>query len=298
MQRIVVTGCSGFVGRHLIKSLSLNPEIELSGVSRGSVKGLSVFQTRDLAEIEVTPFLNKDIVIHLAGLAHNRSRALQSRNFKKENLENTIKCLKMAQKAGVKHFIFISTVNVYNLQSPQILDEDSDVEPVSEQAKSKLAAENAIKDFCATTDISYTIIRCPLVYALDAPGNIQTLSKFVKYVRFLPFKAFDRKCTYLGVNNLVDFIETCAFDNRSLNQSFVISDNFGLSVSEMVELIRDANSIRTININVPTKVLRFIASLFGKQDLIDKIESNYEINSTKAKRLLGWTAKYSAKSNF
>jgi len=296
--KILITGCTGFVGSFLINNLKRRFKLKL--LIR---KKHSFFQYKDPKNIEVIYYdsltqkhgwanILKDckIVIHLAGIAHlndNNNFKLQQNIFK-TNYYGTLNLFKKSIKFKIKKFIYLSSIGVNGEESNGKFTEKSIVNPTNFYAKSKLKAEDKIKILSKKKIIKYTIIRPPLIYGLNAPGNFNYLIKLIKKFRFFPFASLNNKKSFIGIHNVISFIEMCVINRVSDNKTFLISDNETVSLPELIKKISKLLNIKVFLFKFPVFLLKLFFILIRKKKYFDKISSQLIIDNTYSKKIMKW----------
>jgi nucleoside-diphosphate-sugar epimerase len=231
--------------------------------------------------------LGIDTVIHLAGRAHILHETISNPEaaFIKVNTKGTINLVKQSLKAGVKHFIFVSSIHAMAAESDDILNENSPCHPDSPYGRSKLQAEQALINLAKDSDMTWTILRPTLVYGLGNRANMDRLMKLIKRGLPLPFGAIKNRRSFVFVGNLVAAIITCLDHPNAANQIFLISDNQAVSTPQLIRLIAQQIQQPCQLLPVPTTLLRFLGYLG------DRVESitgkNLPFNSYNIDRLLG-----------
>jgi nucleoside-diphosphate-sugar epimerase len=293
MKNILVTGATGFIGSYLLQILSQH-KFHITAAVR---KNLSHSLSKPIRIVKVGNIDEKtdwqealqgiDIVIHLAARAHiiNETIPNPEAEFIKVNTQGTANLVKQSIQAGVKHFIFISSIGAMTTQSDRILTENSPCHPDSPYGRSKLQAEQALIELAKDSNMTWTILRPTLVYGLGNPGNMERLMKLIKRGLPLPFGAVKNRRSFVFVGNLVDAIITCLDHPNAANQIFLISDNQAVSTPQLIRLIAQQIQQPCQLLPVPTILLRFLGYLG------DRVESitgkNLPFNTYNIDRLLG-----------
>jgi nucleoside-diphosphate-sugar epimerase len=296
--KILITGCTGFVGSFLINKLKRRFKLKL--LIR---KKHYFFQNKDTKNIEVIYYnsltqkhgwenILKDckIVIHLAGIAHlndNNNFKLQQNIFK-TNYYGTLNLFKKSIKFKIKKFIYLSSIGVNGEESNGKFTEKSVVNPTNFYAESKLKAEDKIKILSKKKIIKYTIIRPPLIYGLNAPGNFNYLIKLIKKFRLFPFASLNNKKSFIGIHNVISFIEMCVISRASDNKTFLISDNETISLPELIKKISKLLNIKVFLFKFPVFLLKLFFILIRKKKYFDKISSQLIIDNTYSKKIMKW----------
>lgn len=291
--KILVTGASGFVGGALVQQINGLHDIQV--LTRKHIDLL----TPDLQQLVAANIFaadlpeNIDVIIHLAGRAHilNEQTTDPLNEFRKVNVEGTLQLARQALDKKVKRFIFMSSIGVngsVTLQQP--FTEDALPQPHADYAVSKLEAEHELKKLFAGSDTELVIIRPPLVYAAHAPGNFARLLKLVASNLPLPFAGTNNKRSFVALENLVDFIQTCIEHPNAANQTFLVADQTPISTRELVQYLKQGMGKPARFIYIPQSLMKLGAACIGKSKLYEQLFESLEVDTTKAQKLLGWTA--------
>ena len=236
-----------------------------------------------------------DCVIHLAGKAHviDKTKASVLKGFHKINTELTLNLAKQAAMAGVNRFIFLSSIRVNGNKSTKPFLEDDVPNPQEPYAISKHEAEQGLFKLTKKTDLEVVIIRPPLVYGVNAPGNFGRLVSWAskKHPMPLPLGLVSNSRSLVAIDNLVDFIITCVTHKNATNEVFLISDREDLSTTQLLRKLAKAFGKKVFLLPIPVQLMIFMVSLLGgKADAI-RLFSSLQVNSSKAKELLSWNPK-------
>lgn len=230
-----------------------------------------------------------DTVIHLAGLAH--SKTITEQEFIDVNTNGTLHLAAEAAKAGVKRFVFLSSINVLDLTSS--IDDNAIESPNSLAAKSKLDSEIALKKLSSETGIELVIVRSPLVYGPNARGNFDSLNKLVLGLPFLPFGMASNQRDFISVQNLSDLLVVCANHDKAPGNIFLASENQTVSIKEFTNAIAKCHGKRVFQVPIPISIIRSFSYLAGKGGIFENLFGDLQINTTKLKDILQWTPPYS-----
>lgn len=292
---ILVTGVSGFVGQELIQHLYQMENFSLTVLSRRIVNTLpqEIKQLigEDIFSLQWSDEI--DVVIHLAGRAHilNEQTTDPLTEFRKVNVEGTLQLARQALDKKVKRFIFMSSIGVNgSVTSQEPFTEDALPQPHADYAVSKLEAEQELKKLFAGSDTELVIIRPPLVYAAHAPGNFARLLKLVITNLPLPFVGTKNKRSFVALENLVDFIQTCIEHPNAANQTFLVADQTSISTRELVQCLKQGMGKPARFIYLPQPIMKLGAACIGKSKLYEQLFESLEVDTTKAQKLLGWIA--------
>lgn len=298
--RCLITGASGFIGRALFDHLHAQ-DIPVRGTSRrpSAVQGDWV-QISDMGrDTDWTEALRGcDVVVHAAGRAHvlNEQEADPLAQFREINVEGTLALARQAVEMGVRRFIFISSIGVNGSETfpGNPFHEATDPRPQQAYARSKLEAEQALQELLSGHPMEWVIIRPPLVYAHDAPGNFARLLGLVSRRIPLPLGRVNNARSMIALQNLVSFLALCIRHPAAANEVFVIADGEDISTARLVELLADGMGYRARLLPVPVKLLRWGLGVLGRHALSQQLLGTLQVDATKARNLLGWQPEVSA----
>lgn len=291
--KVFITGASGFLGSKILEHFN---EKEIAILSRKDVKfpnGAAVynFNLNDLTDY-IDALRDIEVIIHCAALAHVVDTASELQSYRQINTEGTLDLARQAAKFGVKRFVFISSIGVNGGSNLKPFKESDAPEPQSYYAQSKLEAEQGLWQIQQATGMEIIIIRPPLVYGPSPPGNFSSLIKAIKRGYPLPLgSAKANRRSLIALDNLVDFILLCTDYEKSplaANQTFLISDGDDISTVELLRRVSKAFGKKSRLFPFPLSLLRLGAKLLGKQDMADSLLGSLQIDSSKARELLGW----------
>jgi nucleoside-diphosphate-sugar epimerase len=296
--KILITGCTGFVGLFLTNKLKKKFKLKLlirkkhSFLQYKGLKNIEVIYYDSLSQKHGWANILKDCktVIHLAGIAHlndNNNFKLQQNIFK-TNYYGTLNLFKNSIKYKIKKFIYLSSIGVNGEVSNDKFTEKSIVNPINFYAKSKLRAEDKIKNLSKKKSIKYIIVRPPLIYGPNAPGNFNYLLKLIKKFHFFPFASLNNKKSFIGIYNVISFIEICLKSRVVDNKTFLISDNETVSLPELIKKIAKLLNKKILLIKFPFFFLKLFFILIGKKKTFDKISNQLIIDNTYSKKITKW----------
>jgi nucleoside-diphosphate-sugar epimerase len=289
---ILLTGASGFVGKAVLNALT-QADVSIIAPVRKIIAGCLIDQVQqvtvsELADIDANLFqlYQPDVVIHMAAKAHVAGIPLAE--FIQLNTDATLSIAKAAAHSGVRRFIFLSSIGVNGISNTKPFSINDTPMPVEDYAVSKLNAEIGLKQIAADTGMGVVIIRPPLVYGLNAPGNFGKLAKLAEKNLPLPLGAIHNKRSLVALNNLVDLIVTCIDHPNAANQTFLVSDDQDVSTTELLEMMTRAAGKTPRLLPVPVSWLKLAGRLTGKQAVIDRLCGNLQVDITHTKQTLGW----------
>ncbi|MFJ4373774.1 NAD-dependent epimerase/dehydratase family protein [Pseudomonas japonica] len=296
--RVLVTGAKGFVGRAVFERLQADASITVTGAVRSlpaeEPSAGSYFAIGDMGpDTDWSIALDGvDVVIHLAARAHilNDTNSDPLSAFRRTNVEAALALARSAIEKGVKRFVFISSIGVNgNVTDAVPFSESSVPAPHADYATSKYEAEEALKQLMSGSSMELVIIRPPLVYAAHAPGNFRRLLKLVASGLPMPFGMVKNQRSLVALENLADFIITCAGHPAAANELFLISDDEDVSTAQMLRLLAEGMGKKQVLLPVPSAVLGGLAAAAGKKNLYIQLCGSLQVDSSKCKRLLQWT---------
>ena len=294
--KFMITGANGFVGSSLCADLekkghSICAALRLPGSPTVHWKQVTVGEIDGTVDWRVA-LIEVEVVIHLAARVHimhdNSADPLTA--FRTVNVDGTLNLARQAATAGVKRFVFVSSIKVNGeCTEPHTAFSESDSpNPQDPYAQSKHEAEQGLRQIAAETGMEVVIIRPPLVYGPGVKANFAALIRAVQRGRPLPLGAVHNQRSLVALDNLVDFIITCVTHHQAANQTFLVSDGQDLSTTELVRGMARAAGVPARLLPVPVWALQSVAKLLGKQDAVQRLCGNLQVDISKARRLLGW----------
>ncbi|SDB07144.1 Nucleoside-diphosphate-sugar epimerase [Pseudomonas sp. NFACC23-1] len=302
MTSVLITGSGGFIGRGLVSTLT-ERDFSVTAVTRTAVMenfpGSVIHADLKTLISSIQYFHGIDCIVHLAGRAHilNEVDSDPLAAFRDVNRDLTVALARIAVKAGVKRFIFMSSIGVNGTSSDgRPFDEASVPSPQAAYALSKLEAEDELRKLLAPTAVELVIIRPPMVYAAHAPGNFQRLLKLAASGIPLPFASINNRRSMIALENLVDFIALCIDHPSAADELYLISDGTDVSTPDIVRHLCTGLRQNARLIPVPTELMRLGAFLIGKQAMYTQLCDSLLIDSSKARNQLGWKPKLCAEN--
>ncbi len=293
--RILITGASGFIGKTLCPALSIAGYNVCAGVRRkqtGLPLNYSVIEIGDIGPHTdwQQALTGVDVVIHLAARGHIFKDPSKNplEDFRKVNVQGTEHLARMAAKAGVKKFIFISSVKVNGEGTIRPYKETDIPTPEDAYGVSKAEAENALKAVALQTGLPTVILRLPLVYGPGVKANFKNLIKLASLGLPLPFKNICNQRSFLYLGNLIDAITLCITHPKAIGETFLVSDAEDISTPDLMRLIASAMNKKIILFFFPTNVLNTLGILTGQKQTIKKLTDTLCVDSSKIQNLLGW----------
>lgn len=287
--KVFITGGSGFVGRALKKRFKID-NVSFIAPTRGEVSLNEHAENlyTDLKDLKHLDFMYSDcdVVVHLAASAHSRNN-LDNSVFENDFL-SSLDFASSCARVGVKRFILLSSIGVNGFKSSKPFCHSDLPQPNDKYAFYKLLTENGLKKISNETGMEFVIIRPPLVYGADAPGNFGSLTRLIKKNLWLPLGAINNKRSFVSIDNLIDLIITCLEHPAAANQTFLVSDAHDISTTELLILMTRAAGKAPRLIPVPVSILKLLGKFTGKQAIFDRLCGNLQVDITHTKETLGW----------
>ena len=294
---ILVTGATGFVGNALVARLAHYGVETRACVRRSDAfmpDGVHVVQVGDMsADTDWGAALaGVEVVVHAAARVHLMIDTATDplAEFRRINVQGTLNLARKAAAAGMRRFIFISSIKV-NGEGTKLgvpYSANDLPAPVDPYGISKMEAEAGLRRISWDTGMEVVIIRPPLVYGHGVKANFAALMRAVQRGWPLPLGAVHNQRSLVALGNLVDFIVKCISHPQAANQTFLVSDGQDLSTTELVRGMARAAKVPARLLPVPVWVLQAGATLLGKGDAMQRLCGNLQLDISKARQLLGW----------
>ena len=289
---ILLSGSSGFVGSALLEKLNLDKVKMLTRDS--TVVDKNYFYCKDFLSFDFkNRFHDIDVFIHCAARVHvmKDDSVNLIDEYREVNTAGTLNLARQSVEAGVKRFIFISSIKV-NGECTQIgspFKSTDKPNPQDPYGQSKAEAEEQLLQLAKETGLEVVIIRPTLVYGAGVKANFSSLMKLVAKGLPLPFGCIkDNKRSLVSVDNLVDLIVTCIDHPKAINQVFLVSDDNDVSTSEMVQQMAKALGKSQWQLPIPTVCYRLAGKALGKEDVINRLLGSLQVDITHTKETLRW----------
>lgn len=295
---LLLTGPTGFLGTALARRLVDDACYQLVVAVRRKAANLVLgSQSILVGDLEantdwMSALLGIEVVIHTAARVHimNDSANDPLTEFRKVNVDGTLNLARQAAIAGVKRFIFISSIKVNGeltvLGRPFTADDQPG--PVDPYGISKWEAELGLLKLAKETGMEIVIIRPPLVYGPGVKANFQAMMNWIRKGVPLPLGAIHNKRSLLALDNLVDLIITCIKHPAAANQIFLASDGEDLSTTELMKRVGYALGKPARLVSVPASIINIAARLLGKRGVSQRLLGSLQVDVTKTRDLLNW----------
>ena len=293
--RILITGATGWVGGALMRALREQGHDIVAAIRLSA--NLSSVKTVQMTAINGTQswpdwLSDRQVVLHCAARVH--VMADKSKNpieeYRRTNVFGTLSLARQAAGAGVRRFVFISSIKVNGeataLGRPFFADDIA--APLDPYGISKMEAEQGLRDIATTTGMEVVIIRPPLVYGPGVKANFQSLMRWLARGVPLPLGSINNRRSLVALDNLVDLITTCISHPAAANQTFLVSDDEDLSTTQLLQRMGQVIGRPAQLIPVPPALLKVGARLVGKPELAQRLCGSLQVDISKPRQLLGW----------
>lgn len=293
-----VTGASGFVGAALVERLASTEDCQVLALVRreGVVLPAAAIPVRvgeNYLATEDLPLAGVDVLIHCAARVHVMSDTSSDplSDYRKVNVDGTLRLAEQAARAGVRRFIFISSIKVNGEGSRvgKAYKADDLPAPSSPYGISKMEAEQALRLLAQRTGMEVVIIRPVLVYGPGVKANFRSMMAWLNRGVALPLGAIHSQRSLVALDNLVDLIVTCLHHPAAANQTFLVSDGEDMSTTELLTRIGLALGKPARLVPVPAPLLRWCMLLIGRKGFGQRLCGSLQVDIKKTRDLLGWT---------
>lgn len=262
--KILMTGSSGYVGSTFLNLYQNNYDFKKYSLMNQKIQNIN--------------FNGIDVVLHCAALVHQK-KSYSYKRYNEINVEYPVELARLAKENGVKQFIFMSTVAVYG-EEYDVINEMTKCKPTTYYGISKLKAENQL--LCLSDkDFIVSIIRSPMIYGQQAPGNIDKLIKVVSKFRLIPLGEIKNKRSFISIQNLCYAINKIICQRKG--NVFLVADEQSISTSKLISLISKYLNRRVYLFRIPflPKFIKIIKPLLYK-----KLYDSLEINNVRTRKSL------------
>ncbi|MBW9055411.1 UDP-glucose 4-epimerase family protein [Rhizobium mesosinicum] len=293
--RCLVTGAAGFVGAPLVERLRKERICDVTVTTRSATPAfppdirhfpIDITEKTDWA----AALDGVDVIVHLAARVHimNDRSANPLADFRRVNTASTLNLAEQAAGAGVKRFVFISTIKVNGEENDRPFRHDDQPKPLDPYGISKLESEIGLREISARTGMDVVIIRPPLVYGPGARGNFALLVGLVRKKLPLPFASLKNRRTLVAVQNLIDLIITSMQHPAAAGETFLAGDGEDLSTPGLIEGIAAGLGIKPKLLPFPPSLMQVAARIIGKEAVYQRLCGSLQVDISHARDVLGW----------
>jgi nucleoside-diphosphate-sugar epimerase len=305
--KVLITGSGGFIGSYLLENLNKSHAFEVHAVFHHALptpSGASSFIIADLSSKDVWPqaISGIEVVIHTAARVHvmRETAADPLVAFRRVNVEGTLNIARQAAAAGVKRFVFLSSIKVNGEMSRpgQAFTAQDNPAPRDPYGVSKMEAESGLYNISRETGMEVVVIRPPLVYGPGVKGNFRKMLQLLDWGIPLPLGAIINLRSFVALDNLIDLLVTCIHHPAAANKAFMVSDGEDLSTPELFRKLAAAMGKRAHLFLVPPAILNAAADAIGKPQIAQRLCGFLQVDISKTKEMLGWTPIMSVEKGF
>ena len=296
--KILITGANGYIGSALTKYLAADGEHHVTAQSRTRINSLMPSDVSVVTgHIDSNTDWQKalqgiDAIVHTAARVHVQEQDSPAAlaYFFAVNRDGSLNLARQAAQAGVRRLVFISSIGVNgsHTEAGKLFTESDPPQPHNNYALSKLEAERGLLQIGAETGLEVVIVRPPLVYGAQAPGNFGALCRLLKRGYPVPFGSIGNLRSLVALDNLLHFIALCVVHPSAANQVFLVADGHDLSTCQLVAGLRQVLGQPARLVRVPVWILLAAGKLTGQSASIERVCSNLQVDITRARALLGW----------
>jgi UDP-glucose 4-epimerase len=236
-----------------------------------------------------------EAVVHLAARVHVVRESAQNTLalYREINTRGTLNLARQAAQAGVKRFVFISTIKVNGEGRDEPYREIDEPAPMDAYALSKWEAEQGLRRIAQETGMEVVILRPPLVYGPGVKANFLRLLRMVERGWPLPLGSIRNRRSLLYLGNFVDAIRLCVEHPAAAGQTFLLDDGEAISTPDLICAMGLAMGRPVHLLAAPVWVLKFVGALLGKREVVARLTGSLYVDSSAIRLRLGWTPPFS-----
>jgi nucleoside-diphosphate-sugar epimerase len=303
---ILITGSNGFIGSKLVNFFNQTKRL-VRGLSRDKIDFSCVSNTLDQksgSDILTHAFTGIDTIIHCAAKVHimNKTKLDTLTNYRLVNVEGTCRLAEKAVAAGVRRFIFLSSLKVSGTHtsqgklffSPDLKEqiegsESDNIVADDPYVMSKFEAEQKLWKISAKTGLEVVIIRLPLVYGPGVKGNLARLIKLIEFNFPLPLASINNKRSMIGIENVVDLIVRCIDHPDAKGKTFLASDGNDIATPDLLRYVASSMGRSVRLFSFPISLLKLFGFVMRRQSEINRLVGSLQVDINYTKKTLNWT---------
>ncbi|TKB26130.1 SDR family oxidoreductase [Desulfopila sp. IMCC35006] len=300
--KVLVTGATGFIGGTFLAKTASDSRFSVRAALRTDLQ----FSTRGIEPVLVEGLtatadwheaLNGcRAVVHAAALTDKMQGTSTAPlvEFRHVNVQGTLNLARQAAEAGVKRFVFVSSVKVNGESTVpgQSFTADDLPSPVDPYGISKHEAENELRELMTETGMEVVIIRPPLVYGPGVKANFFKLLQLTQNHFPVPLGSVHNSRSMVYIGNLVNAITSCLEHPKAAGETFLVSDGEDVSTPELFRKLASAMGRKAILLPISLNLLKAIFSLTGKRAEIERLTGSLCVDTSKIREVLDWQPPY------
>jgi nucleoside-diphosphate-sugar epimerase len=294
---VLVTGANGFVGTALCDAL-LRRGYGVRRVLRSGTHAIA--DDVVVGDIGAAPewaavLAGVEYVVHLAARTHVMEKAASRdlSEYRRVNVEGTRRLAQCAARAGVRRFVFLSSIKVNGEETLDSAFREGDpVRPEEAYGITKWEAEDALTLISRDTAMETVILRPPLVYGPGVKGNFLRLMRAVALGVPLPLGSVKNCRSLIHVGNLIDAILACMTAPSAAGRLFLVSDGEDLSTPQLIAALGRALQVRPRLLGCPVSVLEMAGRVLGRSSEMARLTRSLQVDSRRIRDELGWKPPY------
>jgi nucleoside-diphosphate-sugar epimerase len=298
-----VTGATGFIGRHLVRRLLAEGESVVAVVrarpTADSCEAGVKYVVRDLERVDTLHDLleSGDVIVHAAARAHVMHDTDPDRDatYRRSNVEPTRMLCRSAVESGARRVVFMSSAKVFGEGRERPYQRTEAPAPTDAYARSKLEAEQVLRETTEMGGVEWTVVRPPFVYGPGGKGNfprLVTLARLAAKVP-LPLASISNRRSILFVGNLVDAIVRCALHDGAARQVLLPTDAQDISTPDLLRAVARVRASRALLFPLPVGVLRTAAAIVGRSAEMERLTESLRLDSSHLREQWGWEPPFS-----
>lgn len=296
-QSVFLTGATGFVGQAVLRRLVVDSFSVTAAVRADSQAIEGTAATVEFESLETalwgSALAGVDVVVHCAARVHvmNDTETDPLAAFRKVNVQGTLNLALQAAEAGVRRFVFVSSIKVNGegTEPGKPYTARDLPAPGDPYGVSKWEAEEGLRELATRTGMEVVIIRPVLVYGPGVKANFLNMMRWLDKGVPLPFGAIHNARSLVALDNLVDLIVTSITHPAAANQTFLVSDGEDLSTTRLLHRMAAALGKSARLLPVPSWMLSTAANMLGKRSLSQRLCGSLQVDIGNTRSLLQWT---------